>query len=62
MTVPTLVVHGTTDLAAPYALCGPRTAELVEGSRFIAYEGAAHGLFATHAERLNEDLLAFVKE
>ncbi|MEU9578488.1 alpha/beta fold hydrolase [Streptomyces chilikensis] len=62
ITVPTLVIHGTEDLAAPYALCGPRTAELIDGSRFVPYEGAPHGLFATHAERLNEDLLAFVKE
>lgn len=60
--VPTLVVHGTADLGAPYALCGPRTARLLPGSRLITYEGAAHGLFATHAERLNSDLLEFVKE
>ncbi|MFF7124723.1 alpha/beta fold hydrolase [Streptomyces sp. NPDC008240] len=60
--VPTLVIHGTADLAAPYPLCGPRTAELIPGSRLITYEGAAHGMFATHADRLNADLLAFVKE
>lgn len=62
VTVPTLVIHGTADLAAPYPLCGPRTADLIPGSTFLTYEGAAHGLFATHAERLNADLLAFVKE
>ncbi|MDO0925240.1 alpha/beta hydrolase [Streptomyces sp. TG1A-8] len=62
VTVPTLVIHGTADLGAPYALCGPRTAELIPDSRLLTYEGAAHGLFATHAERLNADLLAFVKE
>ncbi|MGW5278038.1 alpha/beta fold hydrolase [Streptomyces collinus] len=62
VTVPTLVIHGTADLAAPYPLCGPRTADLIPGSTFLAYEGAAHGLFATHAERLNADLLAFAKE
>ncbi|MGW2742977.1 alpha/beta fold hydrolase [Streptomyces sp. NPDC001450] len=60
--VPTLVIHGTADLAAPYPLCGPRTAELIPDSRLITYEGAAHGMFATHADRLNADLLAFVKE
>ncbi|AGS72410.1 alpha/beta fold hydrolase [Streptomyces collinus] len=62
VTVPTLVIHGTADLAAPYPLCGPRTADLIPGSTFLTYEGAAHGLFATHAERLNADLLAFAKE
>ncbi|MFE1879812.1 alpha/beta fold hydrolase [Streptomyces diastatochromogenes] len=60
--VPTLVIHGTADLAAPYPLCGPRTAGLIPGSTFLTYEGAAHGLFATHADRLNADLLAFAKE
>ncbi|MEU0165932.1 alpha/beta hydrolase [Streptomyces iakyrus] len=60
--VPTLVVHGTADLGAPYPLCGPRTAELVPGSTLLTYEGAAHGLFATHADRLNADLLAFAKQ
>ncbi|MFJ2829024.1 alpha/beta fold hydrolase [Streptomyces sp. NPDC087263] len=59
--VPTLVIHGAADLGAPYALCGPRTAELIEGSTFLSYEDAAHGLFATHAERLNNDLLEFVR-
>jgi non-heme chloroperoxidase len=61
LTVPTLVVHGTADLGAPYALCGPRTARLVPDSTFLTYEGAAHGLFATHADRLNADLLEFAK-
>ncbi|GAA2467658.1 MULTISPECIES: alpha/beta fold hydrolase [Actinomycetes] len=59
---PTLVIHGTADLAAPYPLCAPRTTGLIPDSRLITYEGAAHGLFATHADRLNADLLAFVKE
>ncbi|WP_189148599.1 alpha/beta fold hydrolase [Streptomyces lacrimifluminis] len=59
--VPTLVIHGAADLAAPYALCGSRTAQLIPGSTFVRYEDAAHGLFATHAERLNQDLLAFAK-
>jgi pimeloyl-ACP methyl ester carboxylesterase len=58
--VPTLVIHGEADLAAPVELCGARTAKLVPDSSFIRYEGAAHGLFASHAERLNKDMLAFL--
>lgn len=61
VTVPTLIIHGTADMGAPYALCAPKTHDLVKGSELITYEGAAHGLFATHADRLNEDLLAFAK-
>ncbi|MGW2892261.1 hypothetical protein ACWDDN_44605 [Streptomyces griseoruber] len=59
--VATLITHGTADLGAPYALCAPRTHELVKDSELITYEGAAHGLFATHADRLSQDLLAFAK-
>ncbi|GLX17137.1 MULTISPECIES: alpha/beta fold hydrolase [Streptomyces] len=58
--VPTLVIHGEADLAAPVELCGVRTAALVRGSSLLRYEGAAHGLFASHADRLNKDILAFL--
>ncbi|MFE9848757.1 alpha/beta fold hydrolase [Streptomyces sp. NPDC005576] len=57
--VPTLIIHGDADMGAPYALCAPRTHDLIRGSELVTYEGAAHGLFATHAGRLNQDLLAF---
>jgi hypothetical protein len=33
----------------------------VTDSRLIVYENAAHGLFVTHADRLNDDLLAFTR-
>ncbi len=59
--VPTLIVHGDHDVQAPLALCGARTAALVPDSTFHVYENAAHGLFVTHADRLNEDLCAFFR-
>ncbi|HYN95932.1 MAG TPA: alpha/beta hydrolase [Pilimelia sp.] len=59
VTVPTLVIHGDRDEQAPLDLCGRRTAALAPNSTLLVYEGAAHGLFVTHAERLNADLLAF---
>jgi non-heme chloroperoxidase len=61
ITVPTLIIHGDRDVQAPIDLCGRQTAQLVPGSAFIMYENAAHGLFVTHADRLNADLLAFVR-
>jgi pimeloyl-ACP methyl ester carboxylesterase len=60
ITAPTLVIHGDHDVQAPIALCGRRTADLVPDNTFKVYENAAHGLFITHAARLNEDLLGFV--
>jgi non-heme chloroperoxidase len=61
LAVPTLVVHGTHDLQAPFPVCGQRTAALIRGSELHVYEHAAHGLFITHADRLNKDLHAFCR-
>jgi non-heme chloroperoxidase len=61
MVVPILVIHGDKDQQAPIDICGRKTAQLVPDSRFSVYENAAHGLFITHADRLNADLLAFVQ-
>ncbi|WP_437735011.1 alpha/beta fold hydrolase [Sorangium sp. So ce1335] len=59
--VPTLVIHGDRDASAPLALTGQKTAALIPGSRLVVYEGAPHGLFVTHRERLSRDLLAFAR-
>lgn len=60
-TVPTLIVHGDKDQSTPLDLCGRRTAQMIQGSQLKVYEGAAHGLFITHRDRLNGDLLAFMQ-
>jgi non-heme chloroperoxidase len=60
-TIPTLIVHGGADQSVPFVLSGAKTARLISGSQLKLYEGAAHGLFITHKDRLNGDLLAFVK-
>jgi non-heme chloroperoxidase len=59
--LPTLIVHGDKDTSTPLDTAGRGTAALISGSRLSVYEGAAHGLPITHAERLNQDLLAFAK-
>ena len=46
-------------ISAPLELCGRKTAQLVPHSTLRVYENAAHGLFVTHADQLNADLLAF---
>ena len=56
--VPALVIHGDRDASAPLGLTGRRTHALIPGSELIVYEGAAHGLPVTHAERLERDLTA----
>jgi non-heme chloroperoxidase len=58
---PTLIVHGDDDQIVPIAAAGARSAQLVKGSVYKVYQGAPHGLADTHKDRLNEDLLAFLK-
>jgi non-heme chloroperoxidase len=60
--VPTLIIHGTDDRTVPIEASSYRTAQLIKGSRYIQYEGAPHGLFYTDREKLNDDLIAFIKE
>jgi non-heme chloroperoxidase len=59
ITVPTLLVHGDADVSARLDVTARRTQPLIKGSTLTIYEGAAHGLVATHAERLHQDLVAF---
>ncbi len=59
LNVPTLIVHGDRDVSAPLAITGRKTAALLPHATVKIYEGAPHGLFLTHAERLNEDLQEF---
>jgi non-heme chloroperoxidase len=61
ITIPTLVIHGDADQSAALELTGRKTAQLIQGSQLKVYEGAPHGLFITHMERFNRDLLAFIK-
>jgi non-heme chloroperoxidase len=60
ITAPTLLIHGDADASAPLPLTGARTAKLVPNCTFKVYEGAPHGLFVTHKQRLNADILQFI--
>jgi non-heme chloroperoxidase len=54
-------VHGDDDQVVPIDAAGRASAKLVKGSKLLVYPGAPHGLTDTHKDRLNADLLAFVK-
>ncbi|WP_049565214.1 alpha/beta fold hydrolase [Nonomuraea sp. SBT364] len=62
ITVPTLVVHGAADFSAPVEVTGRRTAQLIPGATYLEYPTAGHGLFVSHRDQLNADLLAFLKQ
>lgn len=59
--VPTLVIHGTDDQIVPIETTGRATAKLVKGAKLIEYAGGPHGITDTHRDRLNQDLLNFIK-
>ena len=58
--VPTLIIHGTSDKTVPIKPAGRAAAAGIRNSTLVEYEGAPHGLFATHKERLTKDLLGFL--
>jgi non-heme chloroperoxidase len=60
--VPTLIVHGDDDQIVPIGASAMLSSKLVKGARLKVYKGAPHGLPTTLKDRLNEDLLAFIKE
>jgi non-heme chloroperoxidase len=61
MTIPTLVVHGSADQIVPIDAAGRRSVEILPQGTLLVYEGAPHGLPSTHKDRLNADLLAFLR-
>lgn len=59
--VPTLVIHGGDDQIVPIETTAKATVKLVKGAKLIVYAGGPHGITDTHKDRLNADLLAFLK-
>lgn len=60
--VPTLIIHGDDDQIVPIGAAGIAAAKLVKNATLKIYPGAPHGLTDTHKERLNADLLSFLKD
>ncbi len=55
-----LVMHGDDDQIVPVKNHAEKSAKLVKGAKVLVYPGAPHGLTATHQDRVNTDLLAFI--
>ena len=60
-TMPTLIIHGTADKTVPIDATGRVSARAIPNAKLIEYEGAAHGIFATHKAQFTQDLLAFLQ-
>ncbi|GAB5376003.1 MAG: alpha/beta hydrolase [Acuticoccus sp.] len=59
--VPVLLLHGDDDQVVPIANAAKKAAPLLKDATLKVYEGLSHGFFATHPDRTNADLLAFIK-
>ncbi|SDM53602.1 MULTISPECIES: alpha/beta fold hydrolase [Methylobacterium] len=59
--VPTLVIHGDADQTVPIDVSGKANAAAIPSAKLVVYEGAPHAIPFTHAERLNGDLVAFLR-
>jgi non-heme chloroperoxidase len=59
--VPTLIVHGDDDQIVPIGAAALHSAKLVKNATLKIYKGAPHGVAYTHQDKLNADLLAFLK-
>ncbi len=59
--VPALIVHGDRDQSIPAQLSAEATWRLVPGARLVIYENAPHAIYLTHAARLDEELLGFIR-
>lgn len=58
--MPTLIVHGVEDQTVPIDLTARAAAKAIPGAELIEYPDGAHGIFASHGERLNRDLIDFL--
>jgi len=59
--IPTLIMHGEDDQIVPVHDSAKKSAKLIKGAREIYYPGAPHGLTATMQDKVNADLLAFLR-
>ena len=61
VTVPSLVIHGGGDDIVPFQVGGQETDRILSNSKLLKYDGAPHGLFYTHKDQFNNDVLSFIR-
>src|SRR5258708_6803332 len=61
ITVPALVVHRSDDQICPLAISSKLTAKLIPQAKLVVYDRGSHGLLHVDKDRLNADLLAFLR-
>ena len=59
--VPTLILHGDADQIVPIGTSAMMSAKLVKNATLKIYPGAPHGMCTTLADKVNGDLLAYLR-
>lgn len=58
--VPALIIHGDSDKTVPIKATSEKAAAMIQGAIYKVYPGAPHGLFYTHRDVLNRDIVSFI--
>lgn len=61
LSIPVLIIHGEDDQIVPIENSAHKAIKLVSDGTLRTYPGLSHGLFATHPEVVNPDMLAFIR-
>lgn len=59
--VPVLVLHGDDDQIVPYATTAEKAIGFLRYGKLILYPGLSHGMPTINAEKINDDILEFIK-
>ena len=60
--VPTLVLHGDDDQIVPIANTAMLASKIIKNVKLVIYKDGSHGICSTEKDRVNADLLSFIKE
>jgi non-heme chloroperoxidase len=56
-----LILHGDDDQIVPIADSALLSAKMVENAKLKIYKGGSHGMCTTEKDKVNADLLEFIK-
>jgi non-heme chloroperoxidase len=59
--VPTLILHGDDDQIVPIGGSALLLSKQIKNAQLKVYPGGSHGICSTEKERVNADLLEFLK-
>ena len=60
--IPTLILHGTADRILPIGGQGRRLHAALPDAHYVEIEGGPHVMCVSHAEEVNRELLAFLRQ